>query len=118
MSGGPLARGGNLNGPGWTKIAGSTALSLAYFFGIASRVQRKRIGGRQGVDSAVKYLILIKFLCGRCCRDPVFYFWSFVMTVNAAQVNAPAYVKNAKLIAWVAEIAALTQPKDIYWCDG
>src|SRR5574343_2079822 len=36
----------------------------------------------------------------------------------AAQVNAPAYVKNTKLIAWVAEIAALTQPKDIVWCDG
>ncbi|RZI82487.1 MAG: phosphoenolpyruvate carboxykinase (GTP) [Rubrivivax sp.] len=33
-------------------------------------------------------------------------------------VNAPAYVKNAKLIAWVAEIAALTQAKDVYWCDG
>jgi len=39
-------------------------------------------------------------------------------TATAAQVNAPAYVKNAKLIAWVAEMAALTQPKDIYWCDG
>ena len=33
-------------------------------------------------------------------------------------VNAPAYVKNAKLIAWVAEVAALTQPEAIYWCDG
>ncbi|MFM2340661.1 MAG: hypothetical protein RLZZ592_314, partial [Pseudomonadota bacterium] len=33
-------------------------------------------------------------------------------------VNAPAYVKNAQLIAWVAEIAALTQPDAIYWCDG
>jgi len=33
-------------------------------------------------------------------------------------VNAPAYVKNAKLIAWVAEIAALTQPDAIHWCDG
>ena len=39
-------------------------------------------------------------------------------SAQAAQVNAPAYVKNAKLIAWVAEMAALTQPKDIYWCDG
>jgi phosphoenolpyruvate carboxykinase (GTP) len=39
------------------------------------------------------------------------------MTTNA-QVNAPAYVKNAKLIAWVAEMAALTTPKDIVWCDG
>lgn len=33
-------------------------------------------------------------------------------------VNAPSFVKNAKLIAWVAEIAALTQPAAIYWCDG
>ncbi|MDI1258009.1 phosphoenolpyruvate carboxykinase (GTP) [Aquabacterium sp.] len=33
-------------------------------------------------------------------------------------LNAPAYVKNAKLIAWVADIAALTQAKDVYWCDG
>ena len=33
-------------------------------------------------------------------------------------LNAPAYVKNAKLIAWVAEIAALTQAKDVHWCDG
>ncbi|RTL25898.1 MAG: phosphoenolpyruvate carboxykinase (GTP) [Burkholderiales bacterium] len=40
------------------------------------------------------------------------------MTTAAAQVNAPAYVKNTRLIAWVAEMAALTQPKDIYWCDG
>ncbi|MDE2401246.1 MAG: phosphoenolpyruvate carboxykinase (GTP) [Burkholderiales bacterium] len=37
---------------------------------------------------------------------------------QGTQVNAPAYVKNQKLIAWVAEMAALTQPKDIVWCDG
>ena len=35
-----------------------------------------------------------------------------------ASVKAPAYVKNIRLLAWVREIAALTQPADIYWCDG
>ena len=33
-------------------------------------------------------------------------------------LNVPAWVKNQKLVAWVAEIAALTKPDQIYWCDG
>ena len=33
-------------------------------------------------------------------------------------IQAPSYVKNAKLIAWVADMAALCKPKDIHWCDG
>ncbi|RJG07710.1 phosphoenolpyruvate carboxykinase (GTP) [Noviherbaspirillum cavernae] len=33
-------------------------------------------------------------------------------------VNAPSYVKQQKLINWVAEIATLTKPDSIYWCDG
>jgi len=30
----------------------------------------------------------------------------------------PDYVKNKKLREWVTEVAALTQPESIYWCDG
>ena len=33
-------------------------------------------------------------------------------------LNVPAWVKNQKLVAWIAEIAALTKPDQIYWCDG
>ncbi|MDP9931912.1 phosphoenolpyruvate carboxykinase (GTP) [Variovorax paradoxus] len=33
-------------------------------------------------------------------------------------IQAPSYVKNAKLVAWVADMAALCKPETIYWCDG
>ena len=33
-------------------------------------------------------------------------------------LNAPGFVKNAKLVAWVGEIAALCKPAAIHWCDG
>ena len=34
------------------------------------------------------------------------------------QVNAPEFVRHPKLIAWVEEIAKLTKPAKIEWCDG
>src|SRR6185312_9072431 len=29
-----------------------------------------------------------------------------------------ATTNNARLLAWVEEVAALTQPDEVYWCDG
>jgi phosphoenolpyruvate carboxykinase (GTP) len=37
---------------------------------------------------------------------------------GVAALNVPAYIKHNKLINWVADIAALTKPDAIYWCDG
>ncbi|MFO1337670.1 MAG: phosphoenolpyruvate carboxykinase (GTP) [Burkholderiaceae bacterium] len=38
--------------------------------------------------------------------------------MEGLRLHAPAYVKNARLIAWVSEVAALTEAADVYWCDG
>ena len=38
--------------------------------------------------------------------------------MQGIELNAPSYVKNAGLLAWVADMAALTKPDAIYWCDG
>ena len=39
-------------------------------------------------------------------------------TMQGLSLNAPSYVKHARLIAWVADMAALCKPAAIHWCDG
>jgi phosphoenolpyruvate carboxykinase (GTP) len=38
--------------------------------------------------------------------------------MQGLNLNLPPYVKNARLIAWVADMAALCKPDSIHWCDG
>jgi phosphoenolpyruvate carboxykinase (GTP) len=38
--------------------------------------------------------------------------------MQGLNLNAPSFVKNARLIAWVADMAALCKPDRIHWCDG
>ena len=38
--------------------------------------------------------------------------------MQGLNLNTPAYVRNAPLVAWVADMAALCEPDAIHWCDG
>ncbi|MEI7785543.1 MAG: phosphoenolpyruvate carboxykinase (GTP) [Betaproteobacteria bacterium] len=38
--------------------------------------------------------------------------------MQGLDLQVPAYVKNAKLVAWVADMAAICKPARIHWCDG
>ena len=38
--------------------------------------------------------------------------------MQGLELGTPSYVKNAKLIAWVADMVALCKPQSIEWCDG
>ena len=38
--------------------------------------------------------------------------------MEGLRLNVPAYVRHTRLIEWVARVAALTEARDVYWCDG
>ena len=38
--------------------------------------------------------------------------------MQGLNLNTPAYVKHARLIAWVADMVALCKPDNVVWCDG
>ena len=39
-------------------------------------------------------------------------------SMEGQRLNVPRHVKHARLIAWVAEIAALTEAADVYCVTG
>jgi phosphoenolpyruvate carboxykinase (GTP) len=38
--------------------------------------------------------------------------------MKGLNLNTPPWVRNARLIAWVADMVALCKPETVYWCDG
>ncbi len=38
--------------------------------------------------------------------------------MEGLRLNTPAHVRHARLVDWVARMAALTEAKDVHWCDG
>ena len=38
--------------------------------------------------------------------------------MEGVRLNVPTYVQHPRLVAWVAEMAALTEAAAVYWCDG
>lgn len=38
--------------------------------------------------------------------------------MSTKTLEAPAFVKHKRLVAWVEEMAALCKPDQIYWCNG
>jgi GTP-dependent phosphoenolpyruvate carboxykinase len=80
------------------------------------------------LDFEIKLLIIWGNLCfntptffvPHCCNHSHYLVHGthFLIGPHMTQVNAPQFVRHPKLIAWVEEIAKLTKPAKIEWCDG
>jgi phosphoenolpyruvate carboxykinase (GTP) len=46
------------------------------------------------------------------------FFMDQPMLDGVVALNIPEYVQQQKLIQWIADIAALTKPASVHWCDG
>jgi phosphoenolpyruvate carboxykinase (GTP) len=41
-----------------------------------------------------------------------------LMSALVADISAPSHVRHPKLLQWVRDVAALTKPDRVLWCDG
>ncbi len=73
--------------------------------------------------SGMRRASIMKIQDGRLSPDSAFDIAMIGDPMNrpaleGLRLNVPVHLKHAKLIEWVAQIAALTEAADVHWCDG